>query len=106
MHGLRLGLSESEEVSGVEHFAQVGVGAVEGSGTVLGPGFGKNVVLGRGRRGGRKRDAPTLLRVGHGLESDVMCGPGSQLPSMYSRPATVICDEAFQVLMPEADFCK
>ena len=37
MHGLRLGLSESNDVSGVEHFAQVGVGAVEGSGTVLGP---------------------------------------------------------------------
>jgi hypothetical protein len=31
-------LSESDEVSGVEHFAQVGVGAVEVSGTaVLGP---------------------------------------------------------------------
>lgn len=37
MQGLRLGLSESDEDSGVEHFAQVGVGAVEASGTVLGP---------------------------------------------------------------------
>jgi hypothetical protein len=34
---LRLGLSESDEDSGVEHFAQVDVGAVEASGTVLGP---------------------------------------------------------------------
>jgi hypothetical protein len=69
MHGLRLGLSESDEVSGVEHFAQVAVGAVEGveaSGTVLGP-ERKEVVLGRGRQVGGKGDARTLLGVGHSL---------------------------------------
>ena len=43
MQGLRLGLSESDEDSGVEHFAQVGVGAVEASGTtVLGPEWEKS----------------------------------------------------------------
>jgi len=35
MQGFRDGLSESEEDSGLEHFAQVGVGGV--SGAVLGP---------------------------------------------------------------------
>jgi hypothetical protein len=43
MQGLRLGLSESDDVSGVEHFAQVGVGAVEASGAaVLGPEWEKS----------------------------------------------------------------
>jgi hypothetical protein len=43
MQGLRLGLSESDDVSGVKHFAQVGVGAVEASGVaVLGPEWEKS----------------------------------------------------------------
>ena len=38
-------MSESDEDSGVEHFAQVGVGAVEASGTtVLGPGWKKSAI--------------------------------------------------------------
>jgi len=80
MHGLRLGLSESDDDSGAEHFAQVGVGAVEASGTVLGPEW-KRTLLGRGRQGGRKRDAPTLLGVSHDLLSDMVGLHCSQVPT-------------------------
>lgn len=37
MQGLRDGLSESEEDSGLEHFAQVGVGGASGAVLVLWP---------------------------------------------------------------------
>jgi hypothetical protein len=40
MQGLRDGLSESEDDSGFEHFAQVGVGGASGD-AVLGPAFGE-----------------------------------------------------------------
>jgi hypothetical protein len=39
MQGLRDGLSESDEDSGLKHFAQVGVGGASGAGDVLGPAF-------------------------------------------------------------------
>ena len=40
MQGLRDGLSESEEDSGLEHFAQVGVGGASGAAVlVIGPAF-------------------------------------------------------------------
>jgi hypothetical protein len=38
------------------------------------------------------------------LWSDVVFGTGSSLPTCISKPAIAICDEAFQVLMPEASF--
>lgn len=61
MQGLSEGLSESVEDSGLEHFAQVGVGA---SGTVLGPGL--QVVLRREGRVIKERGWLTLLGVSHG----------------------------------------
>lgn len=65
MQGLSEGLSESDDDSGLEHFAQVGVGA---SGAVLGPVCvlvlrrGSFVVIEEG-------DWLTLLGIGHGGSS-------------------------------------
>ena len=64
MQGLRDGLSESEEDSGLEHFAQVGVGASGDVVVVLGPTFFGSAVLRRGLWS-EKGGGLTLLGVGH-----------------------------------------